>query len=98
MLRIPGHRRRRDWRGMPVRLAATTLLVGTTLSAGTALAQQPDLAFLEYLGSFDEDDESWYVDVQLSEEEPTPEAAQIVDTAAVVDTGHESGDAEHEDD
>lgn len=36
-----------------------------------AMAQDddPSLDFLEYLGSWDEEDETWYVDVQIAEPE-----------------------------
>lgn len=56
---------------------AVPLALGLLLAC-PALAQAPDLALLEYLGSFDEDDESWYVDVQMREADPgAPPAAPI---------------------
>jgi hypothetical protein len=47
-----------------MRLAGCCLLAGTLIVAATAGAQDdetPDLAFLEYLGSWDESDEEWLV-------------------------------------
>lgn len=44
-------------------------LVSAVLCAAPVLAQdeEPDLDFLEYLGSWEDDDESWYVEVQIAE-------------------------------
>lgn len=44
-------------------------LVSAFLCAAPVLAQdeEPDLDFLEYLGSWEDDDESWYVEVQIAE-------------------------------
>ena len=50
----------------------------------------PDLDFLEYLGSWEEEDESWYVEVQL--EEPGDADASPQDNAP------KELRAEHEDD
>jgi hypothetical protein len=42
-------------------------LVAALLTGTTAAGQEPepDLEFLEYLGSFEAEDEAWYVDVQV---------------------------------
>lgn len=44
-------------------------LVSAVLIAPPVLAQdeEPDLDFLEYLGRWEDDDELWYVEVQIAE-------------------------------
>jgi hypothetical protein len=55
-----------------MRLAGCWLLAGTLMVVATAGAQDdeaPDLAFLEYLGSWEASDEEWLV---VAEEMPVP--------------------------
>lgn len=44
-------------------------LASTLMLSASALAQEeePSLDFLEYLGSWEEGDEAWYVEVQIEE-------------------------------
>ena len=65
----------RQWHtGITMSVAAASMLALPV----SAQAPAPDLEFLEYLGSFEESDEAWYVDVQIEEleHEGEPEARE----------------------
>ena len=71
-------------------------LCGSIGGAAPALAQEqeaPDLAFLEYLGSWDESDEDW---VLLNDEDVEPVAAEEDDEDIPAPKGEEVAELDDE--
>ncbi len=65
-------------RSTALRQRAVEFAAAVAMSApAVAQDEQPSLDFLEYLGSWEEDDEAWYVEVQIedSKGEQTPAEA-----------------------